>query len=61
MEYFNQARKETSKNIIQLNESEVIINSYLIFNYRKKTKKILNKIHFQKNPNTKIIKKKIKN
>lgn len=61
MEYFNQARKETSKNIIQLNESEVIINSYLIFNYRKKTKKILNKIYFQKNPNTKIIKKKIKN
>ena len=61
MEYFNHARKETSKNIIQLNESEVIINSYLIFNYRKKTKKILNKIHFQKNPNTKIIKKKIKN
>ena len=39
MEYTQQTRKETSINIIHLNESEVIFNSYLIFIFRKKIKK----------------------
>jgi hypothetical protein len=61
MEYTQQTRKETSINIIHLNESEVIFNSYLIFIFRKKIKKILKETLYPKNPNTKLIKKKIKN
>ena len=61
MEYTQQTRKETSINIIHLNESEVIFNSYLIFIFRKKIKKIFKETFYQKNPNTKLIKKKIKN